>query len=147
MILSLDSEALSALAGPDSQAKRRVRQAMEAARQIRRDVVVPSVVLAELQRGPNGSRQVDALLARHEGALVCRDTDPRLARLVGGVLHAASVGSEDIVDAHVVAVAVETGGGVVLTADVGDLVRLASPYRSVAVEGLSGGGADRDRGR
>lgn len=74
-------------------------------------------------------------------ALVCRDTAPGLARLVGGVLHASSVGSEDIVDAHVVAAAVETGGGVVRIADVEDLVRLASPYRSVAVEGVRPGGS------
>jgi hypothetical protein len=69
---------------------------------------------------------------------VCRDTDVRLARLVGGVLHASSVGSEDMVDAHLVAVAVEAGGGVVLTGDTDDLERLGAPYRSIAVEGLTG---------
>ena len=79
---------------------------------------------------------VDALLSREEQALVLRDTDRVLARLVGGVLAAASSGSEDLADAHVVATAVEAGGGVVLTGDVDDLVRLAEPFRTVVVEGL-----------
>jgi len=61
-----------------------------------------------------------------------------LARIVGGVLHASSSGSEDLVDAHVVAVAVEAGGGVVLTGDAGDLELLAAPYRTIVVEGLGG---------
>jgi predicted nucleic acid-binding protein len=76
-------------------------------------------------------------LVRHEGAIGCRDTDPVLARIVGGVLHASSSGSKDMVDAHVVAVAVEAGGGVVLTGDTGDLERLAGPYRMIIVEGLT----------
>ncbi len=42
-----------------------------------------------------------------------------------------------MVGAHVVAVAVEAGGGVVLTGDPEDLERLADPYRSVVVEGLA----------
>jgi predicted nucleic acid-binding protein len=137
MILALDSEALSSLAGRDSPGRRRVRLAMEAAQRQGRDVVVPTLVLAELARGVRRSQTIESLLGRELGALILRDTDRRLARLVGGVLHAAGAGSEDIVDAHVVAVAVEAGGGVVLTADVDDLERLAMPYRSIVVEGLS----------
>ena len=137
MIVALDAEALNVLAGPDSQKKRRVRQAMTAAGRVGRDVVVPTLVLAGLHRGPHRSRRVEALLARHEGAIGCRDTDPVLARIVGGVLHASSSGSEDMVDAHVVAVAVEAGGCVVLTGDTGDLERLAGPYRMIIVEGLT----------
>ncbi len=38
-----------------------------------------------------------------------------------------------IVDAHVVAAAVEAGGGVLLTTDVSDLARLAARYRNVQV--------------
>ncbi len=138
MILALDAEAVNVLAGPESPRKRRVRQAMQAAAQVGRDVVVPTLVLSELHRGPGRTSRVEALLARHEGAVVCRHTDRVLARIVGGVLHASSSGSEDIVDAHVVAVAVEAGGGVVLTGDTDDLERLAGPYRSIVVEGLTG---------
>lgn len=63
-------------------------------------------------------------------------TDRPFARLVGGVLGAAGAGPELIVDAHVVAVAVERGGGVVLTGDPDDLGRLAAPYAGVVVSGL-----------
>jgi predicted nucleic acid-binding protein len=140
VIVALDAEAVNALAGPESAQKRRVRQAMTAAVGLGREVVVPTLVLAELHRGPRRTTRVDALLARHEGAIACRDTDPVLARIVGGVLHASSSGSEDMVDAHVVALAVEEGGGVVLTGDTDDLERLAGPYRSVIVEGLGAPG-------
>ena len=136
MIVALDSEALMALAGADSGAKRRVRRAIEAASRTGHDVVVPTLVLAELYRGFGRSQLVDALLARHEEAIACRDTDRNLARFVGAVLHAAGVGSEYIVDAHVVAIAAEAGGGVLLTSDADDLRRLAAPYRSILVQPL-----------
>jgi predicted nucleic acid-binding protein len=137
MIVALDAEAVNALAGRDSPAKRRVRRALEAAARTRSDVVVPTVVLAELYRGAGRSQFVDALLSRHEHAIETRDTDRPLARFVGAILHGAGAGSEHIVDAHVVAVAVEAGGGVALTGDPDDLARLAASYRSVLVEALT----------
>jgi predicted nucleic acid-binding protein len=136
MIVALDAEAVNALAGRDTPAKRRVRRALEAAARTRSDVVVPTLVLAELYRGAGRSQLVDALLARHEDAIDTRDTDRSLARFVGAILHGAGADSAHIVDAHVVAIAVEGGGGVVLTGDEHDLSRLAAPYRSVLVEPL-----------
>lgn len=136
MIVALDSEAVSALAGPDTPRKRRVRRALEAAARTKRDVVVPTLLMAELYRGVGRSQLVDALLSRQEHAIVLRDTDRGLARFVGAVLHGAELGSAEIVDAHVVAVAVEAGGGIALTGDEDDLTRLAAPYRSVLVEPL-----------
>jgi predicted nucleic acid-binding protein len=136
MIVALDSEALNALAGRDTPAKRKVRRALEAAARTKSDVVVPTLVLAELYRGAGRSQLVDALLARHEHAIETRDTNRTLARFVGGILHSAGAGSEHIVDAHVIAVAVEAGGGVLLTADTGNLTQLAAPYRSVLVESI-----------
>lgn len=109
---------------------------MVAALRLRRDVVVPTVVLAELYRGGGRNQLVDALLSREEQALVLRDTDRVLARLVGGVLSAAGAGSEDLADAHVVAVAIEGGGGVVLTGNPQEMARLSDPYRTVVIEGL-----------
>lgn len=53
---------------------------------------------------------------------------------MGGVLAGASAGPAMIVDAQVVAPAVDAGGGVVVTGDPGDPERLAGPYRHVAVE-------------
>jgi predicted nucleic acid-binding protein len=134
--LVLDQGAVDARAGRDGTAKRRVRHAMSAALRLRRDVVVPTVILAELYRGGGRNQMVDALLSREEKALLLRDTDRVLARLVGGVLSVASAGSCDLADAHVVATAVEAGGGVVLTGDVTDLSRLADPFRTVVIEPL-----------
>jgi predicted nucleic acid-binding protein len=128
----LDSEAFSALAGRPSRKQREVRGALGAAVRLRRDAVVPAVVLAELYRTAPHSALVDACLSRETGLLV-RATDRSFARLVGGVLAGAGVGSELLVDAHVVAAAVEAGGGVVLTGDAADLERLAAPYRNVQV--------------
>jgi len=109
---------------------------MTAAQRLRREVTIPTVILAELYRGGRRSQLVDSLLAREEKALELRDTDRAMARLVGAVLAAAGAGSKEIADAHVVAAAVESGGGVVLTSDVDDLERLAGAYRTIVVEGL-----------
>lgn len=134
-VLVLDAEALSALAGPVTRRQREVRAALRAALRLDRDVVVPTVVLAELYRGAARSRGLDALLAREVG-LLFRDTDRDLARQVGGVLAAARASSEHLVDAHSVAVAIERGGGVVLTGEPDDLERLAAPFTGVVVQGL-----------
>jgi predicted nucleic acid-binding protein len=131
-IVVLDAEAVSALAGSPSGRQRVVRAALEVAERLDRDVVVPALVLAELYRGAARSRGVDAFLARETGIRV-RDTDRMFARLVGGILQAARAGTDLIVDAHVVAAAVESGGGVVLTADPDDLERLAGRHRNVQV--------------
>ena len=137
MKVVLDQAAVNALAQGPSDAQRQVRRAMTAALRLRRDVSVPTVILAELYRGAGRNQMVDAMLSRETEALELRDTDRVLARLVGGVLAAANAGSEDLADAHVVAVAVEAGGGIVLTVDQDDLSRLAGPYRTIVIEQLS----------
>jgi predicted nucleic acid-binding protein len=130
--LVLDAEALSALAGRPNKKQREVRAALTAAVRLRRDVVVPALVLAELYRSAKRSAFVDACLSRETGLRI-RDTDRSFARLVGGLLSGVGAGSELIVDAHVVAAAVEGGGGVLLTGDRDDLERIAAPYPSVQV--------------
>ena len=136
----LDAEPLSILARPRSRAHDEVRVALGAARRLNRDVIVPAVILAELYRGPGQNQMVDACLSRETGVLV-RDTDRALARLVGGVLSGADTGSGSLADAHTVAAAVETGGGVVLTTDPTDIRRLAASYSNVQVETLDPGSA------
>lgn len=131
----LDAEALVALAERNGRRSLEVRAALRAAARLHREVVVPSVILAELYRGPRHNSLVDACLSRETGIRV-RDTDRSLARIVGGVLAAAQVGSAYLADAHVIATAVELGGGLALTTDVEDLGRLAASYRSVTVIGL-----------
>lgn len=130
--LVLDAEALSSLSRQQGQRFSETRAALEAARRLRRDVLVPAVVLAELYRGPKQNQVVDSCLSRETG-LTVRDTDRDFARLVGAVLGAAKAGSEDLADAHCIAAAVEAGGGVVVTGDTGDLGRLAAPYPNVQV--------------
>lgn len=131
----LDAEALSALAGRDSKRRRKVRVALQAAAESRRDVIVPAVITAELYRGHRHSHALDACLAREPGIGI-RPTDQPFARLVGGVLDGAGVGSEYMADAHAVAAAVETGGGVILTGDEGDLAKLAAPYPHITIQPL-----------
>lgn len=128
----LDSEALSSLARPRGQRFAEIRAALEAARRLRREVLVPAVVLAELYRGPRLNQMVDACLSRETG-LEIRETDRDFARLVGSVLAAARADSSTLVDAHCVAAAVEAGGGVVMTGDRRDLEQLAAPYPHVHI--------------
>jgi predicted nucleic acid-binding protein len=136
VIVALDSEAFSALAGPDSVRKQRVRRILRVAQRLGRDVTVPAVVLAELYRGRGHNQLVDACLARESASLDSRDTDRMFARIVGSVLAGAGAGSEMIVDAHVVALAVEAGGGVVVTGDERDLARLSAPYQHITIEAV-----------
>jgi hypothetical protein len=130
--LVLDAEAFNVLAGPPSDRGREVARAVAAAARVQGEVVVPTVVLAELYR-PGHTALVDACLSRNDSGVVARDTDRSLARLVGGVLAAAGAGSEDLADAHVVATAVEGGRAVIVTGGLSDLERLAAPYASVTV--------------
>src|SRR4051812_25560396 len=123
-VLVLDAEALSALARARGPRFREVQAALEAARRLQHDVVTPAVVLAELYRGPAQSQVVDSCMSRESWILV-RDTDRNFARYVGTVLSAAKADSSDLADAHVVAVAVEAGGGVIMTGDERDLNRLS----------------------
>ena len=104
-----------------------------------RDVIVPTIVCAELARGSRRTRALEAAVGRHkprEGErppLRLIDTDFDLARQVGAVLHSVSSGSERIVDAHVVACCVPTGGGLVVTSDPNDILELADAVPAVRV--------------
>lgn len=129
----LDSEGLAGLLA------RRLPLVLEVllrkALQERRDVLLPSVVCAEVCRGPARTAAVEAALARHDGreavpTVRLVDTDLQLAKEVGAILHAVGAGSTDIVDAHVVAVCVPYGGGIVVTSDPGDIMRLAQAVPS-----------------
>ena len=131
-VLVLDSEALSSFARQRGPRFREVRAALEAARRLHRDVVTPAVILAELYRGPGHNQVIDSCLSRDTWIRV-RDTDRSFARFVGGVLTAARADSSHLADAHVVAAAVEVGGGVVLTGDEDDLGLLSAAYPNVHV--------------
>ncbi|HEX9530955.1 MAG TPA: PIN domain-containing protein [Acidimicrobiales bacterium] len=97
-----------------------------------REVIVPTLVCAEVARGRVRTRALEAAVARHDRArgerppLRLVDTDFDLARQVGAILEATNSGSERVVDAHVVAVCVPGGGGLVVTSDPDDIAGLAS---------------------
>jgi predicted nucleic acid-binding protein len=137
MKLVLDQAGVHALAGPATEAKRQVRVAMTAAFRTNRTVTIPTVILAELYRNSGKNQMIDAMLSREEEGIDLRNTDRALARLVGGVLSAAGAGTEDLADAHVVACAIESGGGVLMTVDEDDLSRLSAPYSGIFVQQLS----------
>ena len=138
MRLVLDAEAVNALLDPRHPAERQVRHAVEAARRLGRDVAIATGTLGELYRGRGRSQAIDALIAREtKNGLLLRDTDRRLARLIGALLTEAGASSALFADAHPVAVAVEAGGGEIQTADPDDLGRLAAPYRTIVIETLA----------
>lgn len=60
-------------------------------------------------------------------------TDFTRARQVGAVLYGARAGSGDLVDAHMVAVCADRGGGLVVTSDEGDIQRLAAATSSARI--------------
>jgi predicted nucleic acid-binding protein len=136
----LDSAALSeiALPGPGGPSAA-LRALLEVAWKQQRPVLAPAVVCAETCRGLARTRSVEALLSRHDAARLERspirvvDTNFELARLVGTVLFASDAGSEDIVDAHVVAICVHRGGGLIVTSDPEDMDRLKQPFLGVRI--------------
>jgi hypothetical protein len=87
--------------------------------------VVPAAVYVEWLRGRTDERE-DIL-----AAVVVEDMPPLLCRAAGEALGA--VRGASIVDAVVMASAALRGGGVVYTADVGDLLRLQRHFPTVRV--------------
>lgn len=128
--LILDAAGLAGLAA--SRPPDRLRALLAEAHRRGREVLTPSLVCAEVARGRARTRAVEAALARHERsrgerpAVRLVDTDFGLARQVGAILDASGSGSERIVDAHVVAICLPYGGGLVVTSDPDDIAALAS---------------------
>ena len=127
--LVLDAAGLDALTRKPPPAWLRARLTIAAADQ--REVICPTVVCAEVARTRSRTRSLEAVVARHDRArgerpmLRLIDTDFSLARQIGAILEAAGRGSEHIVDAHVIAVCVAYGGGLIVTSDPDDILTLA----------------------
>lgn len=119
-------EALSATKPPE-----RFRALLAEAHRRGREVIAPTLVCAEIARGRARTAALEAAVGRHDRARRERpavrlvDTSFGLARQVGAILEAAKAGSAQIVEAHVVAVCVVSGGGLVVTGDPSDVVTLA----------------------
>ena len=132
--LVLDSAGLDELAGQPSVA---IRALLAEALRRDRDVLVPAAVCAELARGRDRTAAVESVLARRPGAdapaVTVVDLDLDAAKQVGAILHALGAGSEDLVDASVVAVCAMSGGGMVVTGDPDDIGRLAQAVPMVRI--------------
>ena len=137
MTLVLDSESLSILARarPVTPSQSMGVAAVTEALNRGLDVLVPAAVLAELYRGAQHDQVLDSCLSRFP-AIVVVDTDQALARDIGHLLARAGRGSADHVDASVVAVAVQAGGGLIVTGDLDDISALAHGVRGVRVVGV-----------
>lgn len=125
--LILDSGAVIALSRNDE----RARATLAAAREAGVEVSIPAVVVAECVRGSAKDASVNRVV-KAVGEVI--PVDERVGRTAGALLGSAR--SSSTVDALVVASAISLGGGVVLTGDPDDLVRLASDHAEVVVSAL-----------
>jgi len=126
--LILDSGAVIALSRNDQ----RARAALAAAWEAGAEVSIPSVVVAETVRGTAKDAAVNRII---KAAGVVNGAGEGIGRVAGALLGAAR--SSSTVDAVVVATAIESGGGVILTGDPDDLDALASGHPEVVIEPLS----------
>lgn len=128
--LVLDAAGLGALAS--AHPPETLRALLAEASRRSREVIAPTLVCAEVARGRSRTRALEAAVSHHRRergerpALRLVDTDFALARQVGAILEASSAGSDRVVDAHVVAVCVPAGGGLVVTSDPDDIAGLAA---------------------
>lgn len=92
------------------------------------DVRCAAVTLAEVCRGPARTRRAEVAVSRDRGGqrIMVVPTDEHLAKVVGGVLHAARRASDAPADAHVVAVCAAADVAVVITSDPDDIGELAT---------------------
>lgn len=125
--LILDSGAIVALARDDDRARAVLASAWEAGVQ----VSIPAVVLAETVRGNDRDASANRVIKAVDAVV---EADAAVGRRAGGLL--GSAGSDDTIDALVVASALAVGGGVLLTSDPDDLRRLAEGRHEVQVQAL-----------
>lgn len=112
----------------DSAEGRRLRALLQRAAERGGEVRCAAVTLAEVCRGPARTRRVEAALARRHAGQRIRviDTDERLAKLVGAILHATRSDSSRLADAHVVAICAAGSVALVITTDPDDIIELAA---------------------
>jgi predicted nucleic acid-binding protein len=135
LMLLLDSEALSAIARGPALRRDRVRALVAEMRRRELPVGTVAAVLAEVIRGNASDAGVFAGLRRERVEVYPVDT--RTGVRAGQLLGAVRAGSEDAVDAFVVAVADLFGGAVIATVDPRDMNRLAAHALHVAIADIT----------
>lgn len=134
-MLLLDREALSALAHGPPDRRDRVRALVEQMRARERPIATAGVVLPEVVRGHPRDAGVFSALRRER--VQVRSVDTRIGVRAGQLLGALGAGSDQVVDACLVAVADLEGGAIVATVDTADLEALASHAVGVTVADLN----------
>jgi hypothetical protein len=131
--LILDSEALNALANPTQRGSLalRARAIARVAHQRGALVRVPSPVLAEVYRGGPLDAAINHFLNRDFAKVV--DLSKPIAQRAGSLLAAARMSSAHVVDAFVVAIALEFDFSVIASGDPKDIKRLAANHPRVSV--------------
>ncbi len=134
--LILDSEALNALANRLERGvlADRARAILEVALLRGGLIRVPAPVLAEVCRGPRFDAAINHLLTSR--GLRIEALTEGISRRAGAILAQAKLSSAHAVDAFVVATAAEYPAAVIATGDVGDIGRLAAPFKHVRVFGI-----------
>ncbi len=107
---------------------RRVLALLARARERGMPITIPATALAQVMRNPSRQARLTRLMRQASTNLIALDGPDATA--VGLLL--ARTGTSDIVDAHV-AVCAQRAAQAVLTSDVGDLRRISSELRLVAV--------------
>jgi predicted nucleic acid-binding protein len=109
----------------------RVRELFERAVEEGFTTIVPPVVIAETTRGGARDARVNQILKAIDRVSTI---DEETGRLAGRLLGRAS--SNEVIDALVVATAIERGGGRIVTSDPDDLGPLAEGNPEVSVHGI-----------
>jgi hypothetical protein len=94
-----------------------------------------AVTIAEVTRGQARTARVHQALGRQFGGrrVLVQPTDERLALLVGALLHDTERGSEDLADAHVVAVCAPAAVALVVTSDPDDIAAIGDHLPGVRI--------------
>ena len=139
--LVLDAAGLDALSA--ARPPEMMRALLGEAHRRGREVLAPTLACAEVARGAKRTRALEAAVSRHDRQrgeqppIRLVDTDFGLSRQVGAILHASRSGSDRVVDAHVVAVCVPSGGGLVVTSDSDDIAALAAAVPAARIRVVS----------
>jgi hypothetical protein len=131
--LILDSEAVNALARASQRGvlEDRARAILALAHDRRALVRVPAPVLGEVCRGPRFDAAINRLL--NDTGISVLDLTRLIAQRAGLLLAEARMSSINVVDAFVVATALDFDKAIIATGDPTDIRRLAARHRSLRV--------------
>jgi len=137
LMLLLDSEALSSIAHGPARRRERVRALIAEMRRRERPVGTVAAVLAEVVRGWPRDAALFARLRRERVQVY--SVDSRVGVRAGQLLGATRSGSEQAIDAFVVAVADLAGGAIIASVDPREMQRLAGHAAGVVIVDIARG--------